>query len=451
MKINKITSALIAAGVLSLAGSAQANTIIYLTGSTAARAVIFSALQTPGEVFPGGGTCVSPAPNNVNSGAQFVFEGTNSTLGTVDVDCDFTGSEAGIASVAGTAAQNAFKQSLPGDPNGSGPYAFPGVPPTFLTQGSGWTTSSQNTSPDLAMADTSQAVSQTPKSTYNLTDYGVVGIVPFTFMKGYEATPDSTWSNLVNVTTATINQNLAAGDLYNANNYTGILSDTNDGVAIIGRNLGSGTRADTLLNMQFGLNSPVQQFAYGALTALYPSSAPGTLTFAGSYAANQTLQDIANDGFDSGSGVQKTLNVDSTGQEVVLVGYMGLSDAKHAKNDDNTGAGGSGSAAGSGGASFLSYNGVYESDAGVINGTYTFWGEEHLFGQITPTSAASTFATALKSGIAADLINNHYGTVTGNVTTVTAQSILIPTSLMLVHRGALPGGSDTGFPTQGGF
>ena len=189
MKINKFTSALVAMGIISLASAAQAaNPVIYLTGSTACRATVGNAMVATGQIFDAGstGVIVSPAPNNSASGSLVVFEGKiNGT--TVDIDCSWTGSEVARCGVAG--------QPLTQNVNG-GTYALPGVPPSFLTQASGWTTTSTLpiaggvSTPDLSMADTSQAVSQTPESAYPLTDYGIVGIGNSTVMKGYEATPD---------------------------------------------------------------------------------------------------------------------------------------------------------------------------------------------------------------------------------------------------------------------
>jgi len=437
MKINKFTSALIALGLVSAASVAQANTTVYLTGSTAARAAIYAAATTPGQIFTGSVT-VYGANNNGNN--TICYEGNIATVGTVDLDCSFTGSEAGIASVAG--------QTLTQNVN-SGTYALPGVPPSFLNPNNTFATTntlqqitgSGTIYPDLSMADTSQAVSQTPKSLYNLVDYGVVGIIPFTFEKGYEASPDTAWSDFHNVTTAAFNQNLSAGDIYNANNYTGVAADASDGVAIVGRNLGSGTRVNTLLNAQYGISTPVKQQAFDSS---YPSGTPGVLTFGGNYNSGQGIQaagdNFGNDGFDSGSSVQKEMNVDGTGCGDVVIGYLGVSDAQNAVNPAKAGVS-------THLATALSYNGVYESDIGVINGTYTFWGQEHLLGQVnqSSTSPAGYTAAAIVSGIAAQLSTSHAGTATGDFSTSPlTQSVVIPTSLMQVHRS-----TDVGFPAQG--
>jgi hypothetical protein len=436
MKINKFTSALIALGVVSVGSLAQANTTIYLTGSTAARAVIYAAATTAGQIFTAGATTIYGANNNGNN--TICYEGNISGVGIVDLDCSFTGSEAGIASVAG--------QTLTQNVNG-GTYALPGVPPSFLNPNNTFATTntlqqitgSSTVYPDLSMADTSQAVSQTPKSLYNLVDYGVVGIIPFTFEKGYEASPDTAWSHFHNVTTAAFNQNLSSGDIYNANNYTGVAADASDGVAIVGRNLGSGTRVNTLLNAQYGITTPVKQQAF---YSSYPSGTPGVLTFNGTYTSpgnGVAPTSYGNDGFDGGSSVQKELNVDGSVCGDVVIGYLGVSDAQNAVNPAKAGNGQVATA--------LTFNGVYESDIGVINGTYTFWGQEHLLGQVnqSSTSPAGYTAAAIVSGIAAQLTSSHAGTATGDFSTSPlTQSVVIPTSLMQVHRS-----TDVGFPAQG--
>ena len=465
MKFNKLKSALMAMGILTLASAAQAQTMIYVTGSTAARAAFYAACTTTSSgIFtnasPGTNILYDPAGGG-NADSKIMYLGQMSGIGPVILNCSFTGSEAGIASVAG---QNLTQTLYPpgstvqvgGDPNAANAgtaYSLPGTPNPSFYVAAGSTTTGTHVA-DLTMADTSQTVSQTPISVAHLTDYGVLGVIPFTWMKGYSSAPCAAWSNIVNVTTAAANQNLIVGDLYNACNYSGISTDTNFGVAIVGRNLGSGTRANCLLNMQVGINTPIQQYAWGANASLYPPSAPGTLTFntnnssGQAYASGQNLTSVYNDGFDGGGGVQSSLNVDQAGANntlgVVVIGYLGISDAKHATNNDNTGPAGY-----SGKAVYLAYNGVYEGDQNVINGSYTFWGEEHLLGPVSPTTTQAAAGTAVSTGF-----KNYISGITiatGTVTSNPAQSYVLPTSIMQVKRGSHPYGSDTGFPVQGSF
>jgi hypothetical protein len=444
MKVNKFTSALVALGVVSLAGVAHAtNPVVYITGSTAARAFFYNAATTAGQIFDTGHTgypkVVSPASTMSTGAAQVVFEGyINGTL--VDIDADWTGSEAGIASVAGQPLTQAIQNATLNYTNAAA--ALPGVPPVYYTQSSGWTSTSPLSGisgapsvPDLSMADTSQAVSQTPKSLYNLVDYGVVGIIPFTFMKGYESTTDAAWNDTVNITTAQINQLIGAPQP--ANFVTGVSTDSGDAVAIVGRNLGSGTRANALLNYQYGINVPVDQYAYRV-----SYSSAGVLTQdTTSYLPDANgLVEVFNDGFDSGGNVAKVLNVDGKGQGVVLVGYLGISDAFAAQTATSAQI-----SAGGGNATYLPFNGVYESDNGVVNGSYTYWGQEHLLGTVgqSPTSQAGVTATAIVNGLLANEVAT--GIQTGNVLSH-AQTYVIAKSLMQVKRS-----TDVGFPQVGTY
>jgi hypothetical protein len=418
MKINKLTAALIAMGVVSVASTYAANPTVYLTGSTAARATLFAAIQA-GDVFDGGSAGTLPNGGSGSSSA-LVFEGPINSV-TVDIVASYTGSEAGIADVAGTTVTQTI---------GGTTYNLPGVPTAFLQPpySSSNTTTAQET-PSLTLADTSQAVSLTKKSVYNLTDFGIVGIVPFTFMKGYEATPDSTWSNVVNVTSSEAYTTLAGPTP--ANYWTGVAADSAEPVVIVGRNKGSGTRVNTFLNVGYSLSASVDQYGYG----YYPSATPGVLTFTGSYAAGQSLFEFGNDGFDSGSSVQKSLNVDGTGQGAVEVGYVGISDGANAYTHSS----------GGGSATYLPFNGVYEGDNGVINGNYTFWGQEHLLGSagLQNTSTAYQVGHALAAGLAKYAAAN-LGAASGVVPA--AQSALVPVTAMQVLRS-----TDSGVPVIGVF
>lgn len=438
MKMNKITLALIAGGIVSLAGAAQSQTMIYLTGSTAARQQVFNALTTAGQVFTGAKTGLYPA-GETGSDNTFAVEGNVAGLGDTIYNCSFTGSEAGIAAVA----NQPLTQSLPNDPNGSGPYALPGTPqPSYLT-GATIAAMTGATAPgtysDLAMADTSQAVSRTSTSVAALHPFGIVGVVTFTFMKGYDSHPDAASSRLVNVPVNAIYQNLIQGDNLNACNYTGNTNDVTDGVAVVGRNFGSGTRANTFLSgALYPIRGTVSQYAFGSGAQLYPVATPGTLTFSGSYAAGQNLFDVGNDGFDSGKGVRQDMQTDwnSTSTGIIGIGYLGISDAKSAATSaDDSGAGHD--------ATYLSYNGVYESDAAVITGEYPYFGTEWLYGQVTPSAAALTAGSALQAGIAAN-VASIAAQPTGHDVRNNDSSTIIATSLMQVTRSH----ADSGFPVQ---
>jgi len=462
MKVNKYTAVLAALGVISLASIAQAQTYIYLTGSTAARGNIYAALTaaTPtGEgltELTGGGS----GANNM------VFHGNISNGHEVYVIAAWSGSEAGIASVAG----QTLYQVLPADstqPDGDGSglnggkgYPLPGTGSglkfVVLPANGGAANYStlqslpiagqgSQTSPDLAMADTGQSVSFTPASLFPLHEFGAVAVVPFTFMKGYNSSPDASWTDTVNITTAGANILAQLGTGKTAQFINGVTGD-NDQIGFIGRNYGSGTRMNFLLNgCLLPSTTTVKQYAWdgdnnGTVDKLYPAAASveGVLTFGGGFTQPQKLLAIGNDGYDSGKFVGFTMNVDQTGSGKVLLGYLGIGDG------NNAGSLGGASNNGQPGV-FLTYNGMYESDTAVENGNYTFWGYEHLYGSTTASSADATqFGTDLTTVLANNI--STLGSATADIRTV-KQSALIPLSKMKVKRGNPPSaGLDSGFP-----
>jgi hypothetical protein len=269
-------------------------------------------------------------------------------------------------------------------------------------------------------------------------DYGAIAVVPFTWLKGYEHTPDQAWNDVVNLTTAEVNQ--IYGAPVSAGFVTGVPADNVDSIAITGRNLSSGTRVNALLSAQVGVTSPVDQWAY---QPLYNS--PGVLTAGTSYASPGAITEIFNDGFNSSGVAAAQLNFDGTGQGVVLIEPLAVPDAAGATHTAIP--------AGGGAATYLPYNGVYESDANVENGSYSIWGQEHIFGAVgqLPTSLGGEVGKAISgsatytnhgTGLPAYLLASGAGTAAGAVGPVyTAQSALIPESLVVVSKG-----SDGGFP-----
>ena len=240
-----------------------------------------------GEIFTGGGTIISGAPNNTSSANTIVYEGNVTGVGDVIINCSWTGSEAGIAAVAGKPLnQTLFQAQDPNAAPGGTSYGLPGVPPSYLTPASSYASTAllsaipgAPATPDFSMADTSQKVSQTPAPL--LTDYGIVGIVPFTAMKGYESAPDATYGRVSNVPQPALAQAVVAGEVLNAFYLTGNTADSADGIGIIGRNLGSGTKANFMLS---GAILPINQtVSQVALNSGYPAGNPGVLTFNGPY------------------------------------------------------------------------------------------------------------------------------------------------------------------------
>src|SRR5882724_11188110 len=140
-----VTAGLLAVGLASSASAVD----VYITGSTAFRANVNNALNTA--IFDGGSpTTVNPS--FASGASQQTFTGTIG--GTAfNVFVDFTGSEAGIASLTGLTIANNVQDDNGINHNGN----LPGTPsPTFRnTSGAGTFTHA----PDISMADTTSAVS----------------------------------------------------------------------------------------------------------------------------------------------------------------------------------------------------------------------------------------------------------------------------------------------------
>jgi hypothetical protein len=357
----------------------------------------------------------------------------------VDLDAYFTGAEAAVADVAGNPLTQKLQNPNFG-PNANGTFPVPGTPGTFLNPNTGFTTTNALSAitgapslPDLALDDTSQAVSLTSKTQFPLIDYGALAVVPFGFLKGYEKTPDAAWNHLSNVTTAEINQ------IYNgphsASFLTGVASDSSDQAVLTGRNLSSGTRVNALLTAQYGVTTTVDQWAYDV-----NYNSPGVLAAGTSYGSPGALIEIGNDGFNTAGPAAAQLNFDGTGQGALLIEPLAVPDAVSATQPSS-----SITSAGGGPATYLSYNGVYESDSGVITGTYPFWGNEHLFGSVnqSPSGIQGETGLAIANGVKSFILTNGSGTATGAVgPTYTPQSSVIPESFLQVSRTG-----DGGFPS----
>jgi len=452
------TAALIALGLVS---AASAQTRIQITGSTAFRANFFSAATAASGGIFDAGTAAAALPAGATSGSSAVVFSGNINHVPYVFSCSWSGSEAGIANVAG-------KSSLQ---NPGYPASLPGVSTVFLQNNGSAGTSA--TIADLALADTSQAVSLTPKSVVALHDFGTLGVVTFTWVKSKNTAPDSSWTDLTTV--SEYQMATALGSTVNASFLTGGSADT-DSVFIVGRNAGSGTRANTLCDLnEIPTAVSVSQAAFnsyytgaGVLTFnIVKTGLPGggastpaqdAIDQAASYPSIQTclansvqqstatqstvpnVVGVGNDGYDSGGFVSDCLSLDGANVPVVVVGYAGISDAKNAKNGTAFSVNET-SPSQPGGAVWLNLDGVPYSDAAVVQGNYPFWGHEHLYGQTTPSTSAVTAAQAIFTAF--NTVGNEATLGLGNGSTIAGPSSGISGTVMAVDK---PGGGDTGYP-----
>jgi hypothetical protein len=384
-----IACALMAAGILSQAGADQ---VVYVTGSTAFRSTAYNALNTAGIIFDGAVTRVATRGGSSPSGANFMlFHGNINTTPTY-INCAWSGANAGIASVCNVAIDN------------DGIPLF-GAPETWL-KADGTVTGDVVAQPtaseleassrqgDIAFGDTSQASSLPPtqfkaNTSTALKDYGVLGVICFTWLKNNNSASvasvaKTAWNNLTNVSTYQLNALIANGAV-EADFLTSSINDSSNFVYLVGRNKGSGTRANMLDDTQYGLNVPVNQFSIGGNLTGTPD---GTLT----------LASCGDNGYESGGAVTTALGVAGSTAVVdpftgtngwIAIGYASVSDAQ--KNGVTT-------------ANWLTENGVLSSDGAIESGTYSYWGHEHLFGRSNIAgSFADTVGGKITSGVQGQL------------------------------------------------
>lgn len=347
MKINK---AILAAALgLSVVSASQAADV-FLTGSTAMRSTIYKAMTTAGIVFQSTPTFTGYG----GSGSGDTYMGFTGTLvggsGTVNILCDWSGSEAGIKDVAAGQSETFIADgALNGLDNAGAPTGA----------------SAQTAVVNLAMADNAQSFSRTTSPV--LSQGAEVGVVTFKWLRNA-----GVWTG-ANVTDSQIQA--ALGGTCPIEVFTGVndgSADTNF-VYVAGRDTSSGTRVNALGDCGYGILTPVSQIEL---------SSGAMVNQGGSYESNT--------GQSSGGTLAKSITYNTvstpdlangvTGFSVIA--YLGYSDAATAL-------------AGTGGgvaATELTYDGVPFSTANVENGTYGFWGNEYCYAANNVNSSSNPAA-----------------------------------------------------------
>jgi hypothetical protein len=455
---NLISAALVALGIVAQA-SAQ-TPVVYLTGSTAFRAAVFNTLSSTAGPGNGGVFDASPAVeyttygnSSASSGSYMVFYG-NISGSPVWIDCAWSGSEAGIASACNTTLTNQDRNGNPTPLAGSPEIwlnvsnvtvaASPGVVvSTNPAAGLSYYESSSHEA-DLAQADTSQSISWTPNTGGQtaLHDFGVEGIVTFTVSRNYQPNASSSWTNCSNITLPQLNVLLSSGWLP-ASFISGNPTDSVSTVYLVGRNLGSGTRMNVLGDSQYGAHKAVQQYSIG-----FGIEAPQS-----THVDSLVLTNEGDNGYESGGDVAKALGIWNTntatgscqqadpfhgGNNWFALGYVSPSDALSTGN--GTSSGGFGNAVACPTNDWVAVDGVLSSDGAIENGSWWFWGHEHLYGRNGITGTPSTVGTLLYQNIQTEITS-----VLGYGTNAAAHDLAIPTGLMNVEKGI--NNSDTAYPT----
>jgi len=393
MKINsKITAGLIAAGLISAASVANASStyldsgsgityqVVYVTGSSAFRATFETLCATnSGGLFVGGPTKTqgSGVPNATSAAFWGVLNDGSGTHYIIDVD--FTGSEAGLAALHEANITYQPDYTLSGAPSSPSTVRLPNTPDPsgFVDPATG--NANVTAWADIAFSDTSKAVSFSKN--IGLTEYGNVAIIPFYVMKGYYNNPSQAWLDMNNIATVQMPYFFAAGKEL-ANYFTGKQAETQP-VYYIGRNEGSGTRANYTLQAGFLPPRAFTQYVPSSSTYVNDASGNPVLTLNGSsWGSTIHSLGLGYEGWESGSKVAGTLNWDSStlenGAGAIVVGVVGISDASGAPN-----------------ATAINVDGYAENDGNIIDGAYSVYGYEHMNGRVTPTSQGVAVANTV--------------------------------------------------------
>jgi len=289
MKINKSILALaLGLGSLSLANAGT----VYLSGSTALRGSVYTAIRTAGVVFTAvpsttlydGGS----AGNNAGSGANYMaFQGTLvGGSGTTTLLCHWSGSEEGIKDVAVPATSETF------------------IDPSTLDgadHGTNQPTTVSHSAIELCFADNAQSFSKT--KTPVVTGNSKIGVITFKWVRN-----PGLWTG-TNITFAQIRA--ALDGFCKRAVFSGSLSDTNDYVYVSGRSSLSGTRVNAFGTSGYGIGTLPNQIEINSGGVMQDLDGAGT--YAGDF------------GYSSGGTLAKTLGANTTASSDLWNGATGFS------------------------------------------------------------------------------------------------------------------------------
>ncbi len=400
-----------------MAFSAQADTIIHITGSTAFRASTIAAIQN---VLGGAGVVKSAfsttSGSSITASNRAILQGTTSigAAGVVTVKCSWSGSTGGIK----TTVQNIPVTTWPALATLATAVAGTPLALTDATMTYGLE-SGESDLADVTMMDSSQA---TTGFTTPALSVQRVGVIAFEWVAG-SGSPAS----LDNMTPLLARAVLGGGAPLSQ--FSGVAADSAN-VYVVGRNFDSGTRLSCLAETGVGVFGGVQHVE---------ATVTGTVGTAGSsinnlrlYHAESVLGQafgVGQSGYSSGSFVadllatQGSLTASTTvsplfpDEELIngpgyLVGYVGRSDAQRATKTT-----------GGGTARRMKWNGfaiangpiaatgvpASYNDNLITEGLYQLWEYQNL-------GYRSTFGTSNANGKSvADLIATRIRTVDGAI------------------------------------
>jgi hypothetical protein len=384
-------------GVISLAllTTAQAGDL-YLTGSTAFRSATHTAIKN---IFDGGTLQFAFIDNAAGTATEsnssaVIYTGNVGGVAKI-IKTHWSGSEAGVQSVAGGFNVSYLPDNTPVTPSGNKLAAT-----TALTD---------SVVPDVAMSDTFQTSSNfkagtskgnPPNGTYrNLNGHttglptgNIVGIVPFKFVASDDAP-----TGVKNMTSQIARALFSVGKVP-LSMWTGNVANHGTHAFAIGRDIDSGTRLTAFAETGLGALAVAKQYEPQKNGARATTNGTGVGGDAVKVAALTNLWPVetingiqevtGNGGYNSGGTVALVL-ANHTAAGEFMVSYLGVSDAASAVAN---------------GAKELTYNGFTFSANALAQGGYTFWGYEHLYYSTIALPTGST-KKVLADKVATQLFN----------------------------------------------
>ncbi len=369
------TKQLLSFGVATLAFSTAAwsQTVINITGATAFRAAANDSIIA----LLGGAGVTQYAFNNSTGGGtvggtnRAIFRGNVAGIGDVIIRASWSGSTAGIASVASGTPVQVLKTSTPLTTGGNG----------FAAAASDYETVVAS----FAFSDVAQAASTTLSPTLTGTE---VGVVPFEFVANQSA-----WNHplMTNMTDQIFNAMYSTSEVP-LRFFTGVPTD-NKRVLAAGRNNGSGSRATVLGETQYGFFRGVNQFRNLESGGHTGSGPIGNVEFItnGGNSSNSFLADLMRGTSGNVTLVEAGVPYE-TGIDVLFLTYLTRSDAIIAAADPDGGGPLRGGKP-------LTYNGVAYSDDKVREGAYSLWGYQWFYQAPSITATEALFRDAFVAAI----------------------------------------------------
>jgi len=461
--LKKLLFATVALAAASITAAPAATVTIHLAGSTAYRSAVHNAiahiLTSPTGAYIGG---------NLAGASYSVIQGTVGS-DTVIFETAWNGSITGIKAITAPST-NKFPMLLPGgntltavtasgQSNFYSPYGLaPGVSGGSQVASSGTPatvagatlgTTYENANADVAFSDLFQstagladAVAKTPTLAANR--QGVLGILPFAFVKGAANTGDADYATWQRITDVTSNNVVA---LYQSGQFSAQLITNNSAdlfvfLSATGRDVDSGTRGSAFAESGFGVGNAPTQETISVTTAGPAGTVTGiTPTTSGESSGGTLASKISTPGFDSAVGGYPLAYLGASDTDTLItegyaitVGVTGGSNTYTAASLNAVGSGSiatgnsvyvdtlGGTALGTvtgiagnvltlsasipagthtlvvdtkGGGyvrgTFLTFNGVALNKSNIQNGKYQYWEYEHYYLAAAPT----TYVTSL--------------------------------------------------------